>query len=244
MLHTTKAIVLRTIKYGDTSIVVTMYTELFGVQSYLVNGVRSEKKSSAKANIYQPTTLLELEVYHQPNKNLQRIKEARIYFLYQSLQSVMVKNTIAIFVTELITKTISEPEESAVLFDFFENCYMHIEKSATSSLANFPILFTLQLADRLGFALQNYYTESTPVLDLQNGLFCTMADIQHGYYCTEANAKLLSEIFLSDENQIVNANLNQQKRKELLAICLQYIHLHIPHMGELKSVEILHEILS
>lgn len=119
MLHTTKAIVLRTIKYGDTSIVVTMYTELFGVQSYLVNGVRSEK-SSAKANIYQPTTLLDLEVYHQPNKNLQRIKEARIYFLYQSLQSVMVKNTIAIFVTELITKTISEPEESAVLFDFLK----------------------------------------------------------------------------------------------------------------------------
>ena len=51
MLHQTKGIVLRTIKYGETSIVVNIFTELFGIQSYLVNGVRaSSKKGTGKAN--------------------------------------------------------------------------------------------------------------------------------------------------------------------------------------------------
>ncbi|MFL5786527.1 MAG: recombination protein O N-terminal domain-containing protein [Flavisolibacter sp.] len=36
MIHKTKGIVLRTVKYGETSLVVTMFTELLGLQYYIV----------------------------------------------------------------------------------------------------------------------------------------------------------------------------------------------------------------
>ncbi|MBS1655487.1 MAG: recombination protein O N-terminal domain-containing protein, partial [Bacteroidetes bacterium] len=63
-LHKTKGIVLRTVKYGETSVIVTIYTELFGIQSYLVNGVRvSSKKGSGKANLFQPSAILDMVVY-------------------------------------------------------------------------------------------------------------------------------------------------------------------------------------
>ncbi|MBL7720826.1 MAG: recombination protein O N-terminal domain-containing protein, partial [Chitinophagaceae bacterium] len=64
-LHKTKGIVLRTVKYGETSVIVTLFTELFGIQSYLVNGVRaSSKKGTGKANMFQPAAILDLVVYH------------------------------------------------------------------------------------------------------------------------------------------------------------------------------------
>ena len=44
MTHKTKGIVLRTVKYGETSVIVTILTELFGLQSYLINGVRSSSR--------------------------------------------------------------------------------------------------------------------------------------------------------------------------------------------------------
>src|SRR5882724_4224239 len=82
-IHKTKGIVLRTVKYGETSVIVTIFTELFGVQSYLVNGVRtSSKKGSGKANLFQPGAILDMVVYHNELKNLNRIKEFKWDYLY------------------------------------------------------------------------------------------------------------------------------------------------------------------
>lgn len=242
MLHSTKGIVLRTVKYGDTSIVVAVYTELFGVQSYLVNGVRTERKSASKANIYQPTTLLDLVVYHTPNKNLQRIKEARVNFIYHDLQRHIVKNTIAIYIAELITKTIYEPEANPELFEFFEQSFLYIDQHKESELANFPIRFTLELARHLGFGIHNQYSEELNVLDLQHGQFCSKVDVTSFHFLEGEMANYISSILF--ENEIETHVLNQSKRKELLAVCIQYLRLHIPHLSELRSVDVLHEVLS
>jgi DNA repair protein RecO (recombination protein O) len=82
-LHKTKGIVLRVVKYGETSLVVTIFTELFGVQSYMVNGVRtSTKKGTGKANLFQPTAILDLIVYHNELKHLNRIREFKWHYMY------------------------------------------------------------------------------------------------------------------------------------------------------------------
>ena len=69
MTHKTKGIVLRLTKYGETSVIVAIFTELFGIQTYMVNGVRSTKKSSSKANLFQPGAILDLIVYHNELHN-------------------------------------------------------------------------------------------------------------------------------------------------------------------------------
>ncbi|HEX4373990.1 MAG TPA: recombination protein O N-terminal domain-containing protein, partial [Puia sp.] len=64
-LYKTNGIVLRTVKYGETSVIVTIFTDLFGIQSYLVNGIRtSSKKMQSKINLFQPAAVLQLVVYH------------------------------------------------------------------------------------------------------------------------------------------------------------------------------------
>ena len=95
MVHKTRGIVLRTVKYGETSLVATLFTELFGVQTYMVNGVRASKKLSSKAGYFQHAAILDLVVYHNEHKSMQRIKEFAWSRLYQNLFNDVIKNNIA-----------------------------------------------------------------------------------------------------------------------------------------------------
>src|SRR6266576_857317 len=96
MIHRTRGIVFRTIKFSETSVVSKIYTEKFGMQSYIVNGVRSEK-SKTKAAQLQVMSILEMEVYHQENRNLNRIKEMRPAYVFTSLLFEPLKSSIGLF---------------------------------------------------------------------------------------------------------------------------------------------------
>src|SRR6201989_1112200 len=86
MTHKTKGIVLRTIHYGETSVITSVYTELFGMQSYIVKGVRqATKKTQSKQMYFQPAAMLDMEVYHNELKNLQFVKEYKWSYLYNKV---------------------------------------------------------------------------------------------------------------------------------------------------------------
>src|SRR5678815_1185064 len=136
-LHKTKGIVLRSVKYGETSVVVLIFTEKFGIQSYLVNGVRtSTKKGSGKANLFQPAAILDLIVYHNDLGNLQRIKEFKWEHLYQHIFSDIKKNGVAVFMVELLTKCLKQPEANPDLFYFVEDSFLHLDKASEAITAN------------------------------------------------------------------------------------------------------------
>lgn len=146
-LHKTKGMVFRTVKYGETSLIVTVYTELFGVQSYLVNGVRaSTKKGPGRANLFQPAAILDLIVYHNDLKHLQRIREFKWGYLYRHIFFDVIKNAVALFMVELLQKCLKQPEPNADLFYFIEDAFIHLDEAEGPVLANFPLFFTLHLA--------------------------------------------------------------------------------------------------
>src|SRR6187200_113375 len=101
MLHKTRGVVFRFTKYGESSIIVNIFTEMFGLQSYIVNGVRSRTVKSRIA-LYQPLTLLDLVVYHRENANINRIKEVKCLYPYQSIPTDIKKSALAIFIMEVI----------------------------------------------------------------------------------------------------------------------------------------------
>src|SRR5690349_14399658 len=99
MITTTQSIVLRSIKYGETSLISTHFTRIYGVQAYLVQGVRSPsaKGRSSRAGLLQPASLLEITAYHKPGGNLQRLKEFSPAVIYQSIHEEVIKNSVALF---------------------------------------------------------------------------------------------------------------------------------------------------
>ena len=72
MLEKTRGIYLHHINYSETSIIARIYTEKFGIQSYLIQGVRKRKASFSKS-LFQSLFLLDMEVYYRPGRDLQRL---------------------------------------------------------------------------------------------------------------------------------------------------------------------------
>jgi DNA repair protein RecO (recombination protein O) len=243
-LHKTKGIVLRTVKYGETSLIVTMFTELFGLQSYLVNGVRtSTKKGSGKANLFQPTAILDLVVYHNELKHLNRIKEFKWSYLYQHIFSDVPKNAMSLFMIELLTKCLKQPEANPELFEFIEDAFVHLDESKGSVMANFSLYFALHLPVFFGFRISDHYSTENSVLDLQEGTFVSERP-DHFHFLEGKQAEVTSELLkIMQPEELEQIKLNHDFRRQLLFAYETYYALHIQDFGTMKTLPVLREVL-
>ncbi|MEI2740502.1 MAG: DNA repair protein RecO [Chitinophagaceae bacterium] len=244
-LHKTKGIVLRTVKYGETSMIVTIFTELFGVQSYLVNGVRtSTKKGTGKANLFQPSVMLDMVVYHNELKHLNRIKEFKWGHLYQHILSDVRKNAVALFMVELLTKCLKQPEGNPELFHFSEDVFTKLDESSGAVMANLPLFFALHLPFHFGFRITDNYSERHPYLDLQEGCFVAEQP-HHPHFLEDKQAAVTSQLLkVMQPEDLAEIKLNHDFRRNLLYVYETYYALHIPDFGTMRSLPVLREILS
>lgn len=244
-LHHTKGIVLRTVKYGETSVIVTIFTELLGLQSYLVNGVRaSTKKGSGKANLFQPSAILEMIVYHNDLKQLQRIKEFRWGRLYQHILSDVKKNAVALFMVELLTKCLKQPEANPELFHFIEDAFFHLDTSPDAIAANFPLFFALHLPVFFGFRISDNYSGARPFLDLHEGDF-VQEQPRHPHFLDDKQAFITSQLLkVQQPGELKDIKLNHEFRRNLLFTYEVYYKLHIQDFGSMRTLPVLKEILS
>ena len=247
MTHKTKGIVLRTIKYGETSLVATIYTELFGIQTYLINGVRKLQKKGSKAIMLQPSAILDLEVYHNELKSLQRIKECNWSVVYDNLLSDVIRNSIVTFMVELLYKILKQPETNPELFYFCEDAFMNLDNAEPAIAANFALYFSLQLPQFFGFKIQspepdkNYSGEI--YLDLKEGIFIYEKPLHANFIQGDLalhTAELLKVMHPSELNQI---KLNKETRRILLTAYQQYYSLHLQDFGQMKTLKLLQEVL-
>ncbi len=242
MTHKTKGIVLRTIKYGETSVVVTIFTELFGVQTYMVNGVRTPKKSSAKANHFQPGAILDLVVYHSDQKLMQRIKEFSWDFLFQQVLSDVIKNSIALYMVELLQKCLKQPEQNTPLFYFCEDILIRLDTADRAVTANFALYFALQLTHFFGFRMNDNYDAGRNILDLAEGDFVTKHP-EHPHFIEGEYARITSQLLkVMQPDELSQFKLHHETRRKLLLHYQDYYALHIPDFGQMRTLAVLQEI--
>lgn len=244
-LHKTKGIVLRTVKYGETSVIVLVFTEKFGIQSYLVNGVRvSSKKGSGKATHFQPAAILDMVAYHHELKQLQRLREFKWGYLYRNIFSDVKKNAVAIFMVELLTRCLKQPETNTDLFHFTEDAFMSLDESNETVTANFPLYFALHLAVLLGFRMNDNHSVRNPFFDLQDGNF--VADKpHHPYFLEDRHAEITSHLLkVMLPGELEEVKLHQDIRRSLLKAYETFYALHLSDFGTLKSLPVLREILN
>lgn len=243
-LHKTKGIVLRTVKYGETSLIVTLFTELFGIQSYLVNGVRaSSKKGTGKANMFQPAAILDMVVYHNELKQLNRIKEFRWAVIYHHILTDVPKNAVALFMVELLTKCLKQPESNPDLFHFVEDCFLYLDNSSGAVTANLPLFFALHLPVHFGFRIADNYSEKYHFLDLQEGGFVVIQP-PHPHFLEEKQSAVTSQLLkVMQPEELEDIRLNHEFRRQLLHRFEDYYRLHIQDFGTMKSLPVLREVL-
>lgn len=234
MLQKTQGIVFRTIKFSETSVVSKIYTEKFGLQSYIVNGVRSAR-SRTRASLLQSLSLLDMEVYHREHRNLNRIKEMQAAVVFRSIPFNLVKGSVGLFMIEILGKCIHEEEANEPLFHFLFQKIKSLDESGPVP-SGFLVEFLLELSVYLGFHPNGSSTEHAPYFNLREGIFIASGN---GLPNT-LDAQLSKELSLF--MQRTGAALPAAMRRLLLEAMLQYYQLHVPNFSMPKSLKVLEEV--
>jgi DNA repair protein RecO (recombination protein O) len=227
MLFKTKGIVINYIRYRETSVIVKIYTEEFGIQTYIENGVRSAK-SKNKIALFQPLTLLDLVIYHKEGKDIHRISEMKCNHPFQTLPFDIYKSSIALFITEILGKTLHEETSNAALFYFLHNSILWLDETP-DHFENFHLQFLLQLGGYLGFSPENAH-EISNELSLHN-------------------LPVLSKDLENQLDKLMNTQYDEApkmdrfSRNQLLDSIILFYRLHVDTLTEVKSLAVLHEVM-
>jgi DNA repair protein RecO (recombination protein O) len=186
MLHKTRGIVLKTTPYSESSVVVQIFTEKFGLQSYLVNGV-TKPKAKIRLNMLQPLHLLELVVYHKSNGNLQRISELRNQPVLQNIPYDLIKSSLALFINEVLYKSLKMHYEDEAMFNFIFTSVELLDKSH-EGMANFHLYFLIKLTKYLGFYPDRTLERNAFFFDLKDGVYA-VSQPPHLYILDESLTK-------------------------------------------------------
>lgn len=241
--HTTEAIIISQIKYGETSLIVQAFTELFGMQSYIIKGVRSSSnKGSSKLNYFFPGSCLSMVVYHNPHKQLQFVKEYSFSFLSTETNFNVIKNAIATYMVELLRHCLKQPEDNPSLFYFVKENLLLVNNESLHAIANLPIWYSLQVANHLGFGLE-VIENDMQFLDLQEGRFTNQLP-QHVHFLQGNETEIVAKFCLCENwEAFIDIKLNKQQRHQLLQHIQVFFQLHVEGFGVLKSLPILGEII-
>jgi len=216
MLAKTRGIVIRYIKYRETSIIINIYTETFGMQSYIVNNIRSVKSTPA---LFQPLSLLELEVYYRKTSEINRLSNWKTSEHLNSIYLDIKKATMALFISEVLYRSIKELEPHDGLFEFLYHS-IQIFDSMERGYENFHLQFLIKLVKYVGFGIHGDQNLGIPGFDSDD--FKKLLESTYD-----------SKVILSNEN-----------RGRLLDGIILYYQEHVDGFGTLKSLKVLREVFS
>lgn len=239
MLVTTEGIVLHSIKYGESSVIATILTRDFGRQSYLVNAARS-KKSKNKASLLQALFLVDIVAYQKQKRELHRVKELKSNTVYQNLPLEITKSTIAIFIAEMLYKSIHEQESYPEMFDFIKNSLLYFDLMEEGT-SNFHLWFLLRLTEYLGFLPDLTKVGFKSWFDMKKGAVVPFQPAHPFFAHHEVTEYLiaLSQIKIYDLSQL---KIPRKMRENLISVLVDYYCLHFDEPGEIKSLNILREV--
>lgn len=241
MLHKTRGIVFKVTDYSESSVVVQIFTEKFGLQSYLINGVK-KPKSKIRMNSLQPLHLLDMIVYHKTSGNIQRVSELRHQPVFQSIPYDIVKSSITMFLNEVLYKSLRQHEPDEILFEFLFHA-IEILDSLNSGLVNFHLYFLLRLTRFLGFYPDKTFASPAAWFDLKDGNYSKAQPPHPLIIEPPLTAKWIS-LLNTNFDTLQNLHISGAERKALLEKILNYYQLHIEGFGEVRSVGVLEEVLN
>jgi len=240
VIEKTRGIFLHAVKYSETSLISSIYTEDFGRQSFIVSNVRS-KNSTVKPNVFQPLYLLDLEVYYKADREIHRVKNARVGFPYSTIPFDIRKSTQVLFLAEVLYKCLKEEHSNKKLFDFIFHSLTLLDLS-DSGISNFHIWFLFNLTRFLGITPNRENAETSDFFDLQSARFVSH-EPSHPHFADKHLTVLLANLFDVDPSSIGKLNYTHQERRLMLEKLLEFYQIHFGSIGEFKSLDILKEVL-
>ena len=239
MLTKTQAIVLHSIKYGETRLIVDMFTRSHGRLSFIVN-IPKSAKAKVKKQLFQPLTLLEIEADIRQKVQLQKLKDMRLAVPFLSIPFHPHKLAISLFVAEFLYYALRSEQRNELLYDYLENSFLWLD-GQDGYFANFHLVFLMRLSRFLGFYpnLDDYVAGD--YFDLRESVFLSLPPVHHDFLYPEEAGKV-QLMMRMDYPTMHLFRLSHQERNRLLEVSLTYYRLHLPDFPEMKSVSVLQEL--
>lgn len=241
MLQKIRAIVLHTLKYGDSSLVVHVYSQEVGRKTLWVR-IPKSSKARAKMQQFQPLSVLDLDIEMRGNSSMAYVKEARWGLIWQSIPFHPIKSSIALFLAELLGKVLMEEVGNGPLFAYVQGALQWLDNNERPA-ANFHLVFMMHLTLFLGLYpnLDNYHDGDW--FDLQNGTFCSTIP-QHKQCVKPAETSRMCTLLRMNFENMHLFTLSREERGQILDALLTYYAIHITGSSDLKSLPVLKELFA
>lgn len=237
VLEKTRGIFLHSVKFGESSQIITVYTGISGRQKFIVNAVR-KSKSQNKAGYLQPLFLFDIDFYKRESREIQRIRELKLNPPYVSIPFDVIKTTQAIFIAEVLYRVIQEEEPNHEFYRFLEDALMFFDVLEEGK-SYFHIWLLIRLMPYLGIVPDTVGTNGW--IDMRSGTMVAK-EPSHASYMDPGTAMLFNQFLSLDIQEYGNLRISRSDRNKLLSKVLEFYSSHFPGLSNLKSAAILKEV--
>lgn len=241
MIGKTEGIVLRTLKHQDANLITTLYTEAYGIMSFIITGYRSTR-SRRKHSYFQPLSVVEVVFRQRPNRDLHKISESKVAYLLHEVQSHPVKLSLALAMVEIFYDTVKEEEPQPELYRFLKEVIIRLDK-AEQRLIQIFLYFLVHLTRYLGFFPYDGSDQADQLrFDLVEGML-TPAQKEG-----ETTARLLRHLMYADLSELPNPyscqqiTFDQQEKRELIRTLFTYYQQHITGFRYPQTMRVFAEV--
>lgn len=216
-----------------------VFTRDFGRKPYFLRGL-SKKKNSPRSILF-PLSILELQVTDRDNKSLQQINEVSMHKPTFELLSNPVKSSIAIFLNEVLHRSIEVNYHNEVLYDFLENAIQLLD--SCSNVKNFHLWFMLELSKYFGFypMKKSELCSAKFQFELESGTFTDIGGCS-GAFIDVSAAAVLDEVLGMKFDKLSSLIISSFDRKALLHGLVDYFIIHVPSLKRVSSLEVLETV--
>lgn len=235
----TRGIVLNTLRYSDSSVITRIYTEELGLRPFMVR-TGSGKTAMAKLVLLQPLGLVQLSFTNDERKTMRTVRTIEREKMLNAIPFDTVKTCVALFVAEVIARSIGEEEQNEELFEFLREAVILLDETK-ESVSNFHLKFMLEFSRFLGFYPQ-VKDAGNRYFDLLEGEFTPFEPI-HPYIMEDAVVEGLRQILSTSMATFHQVKIGSQTRRILLQKLIDYYRLHLHGMKEISAHKVLEEVL-
>jgi DNA repair protein RecO (recombination protein O) len=240
MFCQTRGIVLRSVKYGDTSLITTIFTEEHGILGFMQKGIRSARGN--KASLFQSATLLELTYLKNPGNKLQILREYHLHEGMVGCDDHIIKRCIALFSAELLLRMLPEKAPVPDLFHFSFEYFLRLWDIHNTAVANYPLLFVIHCSRLMGYIPHGHYSAHTCFLNIREGGFSHLPP-EDAPYVSEEEAQILDTLLRIKSFEEAVPAMSSTIRSHLLDWYLAFLRNYSQHLGDLRSLDVLQQIL-
>ncbi len=237
-MSNSRALVINSIKQGETSLIVSCYLEEIGYKSFLVKGLYSSKKSRFNKAHFFPLNVINIHYSSNENKNLGFIKEVKSEVLFNTIHFDIQKSSVIVFLSEILYSVLREElEVNKDLFDFLLNSLIWYDNVRECN--NYHIKFLIELSKYIGFH-PNIVNENDLYFCLESGSTSNTKPLG-GNICGE-DLKLFKNLLGMKFEDLNTMSINRESRTRILNYIIDYYSLHLQMFKTPKSINVFAEV--